>query len=76
MNDKTTGPTYKFDSKNSRILREYSFEEVFEEANLMVDYAELPAFSALPLCIREQLNDETIKKLQEYESRNNKKSHI
>jgi len=47
---------YVFNKKSSTISKvEYSPEVVDEEV-AFVDYAELPAFSSLPLCVKKLLN--------------------
>jgi len=59
MTQESTGPVYWYDQQTSRISKEYPIaqDEAFEEDLRMVDYAELPAFSSLPLCVIEEMID-------------------
>jgi hypothetical protein len=48
--------SYIFDKKSSTISRIECSPGVVNEEAAFVDYAELRAFSSLPLCVRELLN--------------------
>ena len=57
-----TENTYSLDSKGTIW---HTYQEAYEEeATRMVDYAELPAFSSLPSCVKSLLSQEAIEKLK------------
>ena len=64
--EESTGPVFWYDKVTARISKEYPLtqEEAFEEADRMVDYAELPAFSSLPHCIVDELDSLTVERLK------------
>ncbi len=64
-------PKYWYDRQTAKIAQQFPLtpDEAFEDADRMVDYAELPAFSSLPRCIVDELDQDTIDKLEKNEEK-------
>jgi len=66
MKKETPDSTENMYSLDSKGMIWHTYQEAYEEeATRMVDYAELPAFSSLPSCVKGLLNEETVEKLKE-----------